>query len=211
MTSNTKETASLILRTTDIYDGALTNQTINVDLINNDIGQIIEDGAKIIWRNINPKLLLGDMYEKYTKFNLNLCSFSARKLNADLTDNALTYFISGLPWSNQSYSLKTKSITTQAVLMTTTLNADSTVGDSHVVNTNTLTFHRPNGNFDITIEILNGLDNYPNEYLNHQTFVIDIVGCDGYQRNPIINNQELPRNNIDHRLPVPSYQVPSFR
>jgi hypothetical protein len=200
MTSNYKETSSLILKTADIYNGNLTNQAINVDLINNDIGQITKDGARITWKNINPKVLLGDMYEKFTKFNLHLCSYSMRKLNADLTDNVLLFSMSGLPWSNQGYNLQSKSITNQTLIFSTSLNATSTNGDGFLGSDSTLTFNRPTTNFDITIDIRNSLNAYPNDYLNHQTFSFSITGVDGYQQNPITNNQELPRNNIDNRL-----------
>ena len=78
--------------------------------------------------------------------------------------------------------------------------------EQNQINCNTLTFHRPTSNFDITIELKNGLDQYLSQIVNHQTFVLDIVGCDGYQRNPITNYQEIPVNNIDNRLQLPSFR-----
>ena len=146
------------------------------------------------------------MYEKYDKFNLNLACYSSRKVGFELVDSDITFYISGLNWSNQGYSLKSGSITNKAVLFTSMLNNTTTTGDSDIINSNTLTFHRPNGNFDITIEMKNGIDSYLAQIVNHQTFVLDIVGCDGYQRNPIKNYQEIPVNSINNKLQIPSFR-----
>jgi len=200
--SNSKETCSLILRTSDISNVNLTDESINTDKIDNEIGRIYNDGSTITWRNIDPNLLFGDMLNKYTKFNLNLCAYSSRKVAVDLADSDMTVFISGLNWSNQSYSLKTKSITREAVLFTDLLNNTTLTGDTDIVNTNTLTFYKPTSNFDITIDMKNGIGNRLNQIMNHQTFVIDIVGCEGYQTNDraVLNNVEIPANNINNRL-----------
>jgi hypothetical protein len=151
-------------------------------------------------------MLLGDMYEKYDKFNLNLACYSSRKVGSSLVDSDITFYISGLPWSNQSYSLKTNSIIQKAVLSTMYLPNATTFGSDSIINNNTLTFYKPTSNFDITIEMKNGIDSYMAQIMNHQTFVLDIVGCDGYQRNPITNYQEIPVNNIDNRLQLPSFR-----
>ena len=144
------------------------------------------------------------MYEKYDKFNLNLACYSSRKVATALADSDMTFYISGLPWSNQGYSLKSASITPKAVLFTQLLTNLTSVGTDNIINSNTLTFYRPTGNFDITIEMKNGINSYLAQIVNHQTFVLDIVGCDGYQRNPITNYQEIP--NIDNRLQLPSFR-----
>jgi hypothetical protein len=205
MSSNSKETASLVLKTSDITTDDIT--TANLDaVINNSVGSIDMSGQLIRWKNINPQMLLGDMYEKYDKFNLNLACYSSRKVAANLVDSDITYYISGLPWSNQGYSLKSKSITPKAVLFTSMLNNTTSNGDADIINNNTVTFYKPTSNFDITIEMRNGINNYMDQVMNHQTFVLDIVGCDGYQRNPITNYQEIPVNNINNRLQLTSFR-----
>jgi len=204
--SNSKETASLVLKTSDITTDDITAVTLAA-VINNSVGSIDISGQLIKWKNINPKMLLGDMYEKYDKFNLkNLACYSSRKVGSSLVDSDITFYISGLPWSNQSYSLKTNSIIQKAVLSTMYLPNATTFGSDSIINNNTLTFYKPTSNFDITIEMKNGIDSYMAQIMNHQTFVLDIVGCDGYQRNPITNYQEIPVNNIDNRLQLPSFR-----
>jgi hypothetical protein len=196
--SNTKETASLILRTCDITTDDLVTGNI---AINNSFGSISADGQTITWKSINPKILFGDMYEKFTKFNLNLASYCCRKSDLTLTDNDITFFISGLLWSNQAYSLKTQSITQSAPLFNLIVGATASHGiDTYGQNHNTLTFFKPISNFDVTIELKNGVNGKMTQVMPHQSFIFDITGVDGYQQNPITNNQELPRNNIDNRL-----------
>jgi hypothetical protein len=206
MSSNSKETASLVLKTSDITTDDITTVTL-ATVINNSVGSIDISGQLIKWKNINPKMLLGDMYEKYDKFNLNLACYSSRKVGVQLVDSDITFYISGLQWSNQGYSLKTASITPKATLFSLQLVNTTTIGtDSFGQNMNTLTFYKPTSNFDITIEMKNSVDSYMAQIMSHQTFILDIVGCDGYQRNPITNYQEIPVNNIDNRLQLNSFR-----
>ena len=56
---------------------------------------------------------------------------------------------------------------------------------------NSITIYKPTQLCDITITAVSN-DNTANVQLfNHQTFVLDIVGCDGYERNKIYNNQDI--------------------
>ena len=195
--SNSKETCSLVLKTSDITTDDITGS------VNNAVGSIDLSGQRITWRNISPALLFGDMYDKFDKFNINLACYSSRKVTTALTDAEVTFYMSGLSWSNQGYSLKTNSITNKAVIFSLVLVNSATLGtDTFGQNSNTLTFYRPTSNFDITIELKNSVDGYLAQYLNHQTFTFEIVGCDGYQRNPIINNQEIAQKNIDNHLKI---------
>lgn len=197
--SNTKETASLVLRTSDIFGEDITENALSL-IINNAVGSISQNGQLITFKNVNPRLLLGDMFDKYTKFNLNLSSYTTRSSGSSLLEADMTFFMSGFNWSNQGYSLKSGSITNKAVVFTTHLFNTSTLGSEVTINSNTLTFHKPTSNFDITIELRDGLGNYLDQIVNHQTFIFDVVGCDGFQQNEIINNQELPRGNINNHL-----------
>ena len=149
--SNSKETCSLVLKTSDITTTDLTSGNLP---INNAIGSIDTSGQRITWKNINPQMLFGDMYDKFDKFNLNLACYSSRKTTANLADADVTFYMSGLQWSNQGYSLKTNSLTNKAVIFSLVLVNTTTSGtDTYGQNSNTLTFFRPTSNFDITIEL----------------------------------------------------------
>jgi len=90
------ESAQLILRT--------QNATANTNL-----------GNDFTWNNINLRLLMGDMYDRYDKFNLVLSSFAMSNIGgtvgSNLADLALTIEISGLPFINQTYDPRTNNNT----------------------------------------------------------------------------------------------------
>ncbi len=89
---NNIETASLVLPTVS---------TPNINNIN----------TQITWNNINLKTILGPMYEKYDKFNIELVSIS-QPITADIfgvddNDSNVLIQMSGLPFVNNNYSLLT--------------------------------------------------------------------------------------------------------
>ena len=199
--SNTKETASLILRTVDISGDNVDITTANLgngSLITS-VGSITENGQCVTWNNIDFRNLLGDMYDKYDKFNINLNGYVSRKVAVNLTDYDATFFVSGLPFSNQTYNVKTGNNGAQSVLWCTNLILTTNNGTATTANSNTMTIYKPKNLCNITINIFNGLNARIAQVVNHQTFIFDITGCDGYERNKVFNNQEIlnsqPLNN----------------
>jgi hypothetical protein len=67
--------------------------------------------TQITWNNINLKNILGSMYEKYDKFNIELVSISqcttADNFGVDDNDSNVLIQMSGLPFINNNYSLLT--------------------------------------------------------------------------------------------------------
>lgn len=70
--------------------------------------------SQCIWNNINLRLLLGDLYDKYDTFNLCLTSISSgapsegigdNYLDNDIDNGHLTVYISGLPFINNTYDV----------------------------------------------------------------------------------------------------------
>lgn len=105
------EKATLILRTCD----STANNALN---------------TSFTWSNIDLRTLLGDMYYKYDRFNLNLVNITSSAqvyqytatANGNLTflngfpDEAICFVnISGLPWVNQGYNPADLHNTTVAV------------------------------------------------------------------------------------------------
>jgi hypothetical protein len=202
--SYSKETASLVLKTVDITgDGVAIDTQFNV---NNQYGKITQDGQKITWYGVDFKTLMGDMYDKYEKFNINLTSYSIKPaLDPDiiLLEFDCCYYISGLPFSNQTYSTRTKNNTDTALLFTSVLSTDTKADGSLGLEIlpNTITIMRPLRSCDITIQALDSMNTQLLQPFNHQTFVLDIVGCDGYERNNYYNNQDILNSQpISNRL-----------
>ena len=60
------------------------------------------------WNNINLRMLLGDMYDKYDRFNLCLNTISSGLSDAYFgtqADAQVLVRVSGLPWVNNSYNI----------------------------------------------------------------------------------------------------------
>ena len=93
----TVECATFHLNTTDIG---------TVGDINNQYGSVSQYRNDITWNNISFKTILGDMYEKYDKFNIKLSSIMYSAVTApSVTPAALLLKVnfSGLPFSNCTY------------------------------------------------------------------------------------------------------------
>ena len=84
----------------------------------NNVGKITNCVADVSW-NVNLKTLLGDLYDKYDYFNLELLQFMTIPLTGSPVDftkpfqndintgyRNLSIYISGLQWVNSSYSQK---------------------------------------------------------------------------------------------------------
>ena len=67
------------------------------------------NNSNLLWNNINLRTVLGDMYDKYDLFNLQLNSISQSAPAATIgaADNlrSMNLNISGLPFVNQTYSV----------------------------------------------------------------------------------------------------------
>jgi hypothetical protein len=95
------ESANLVLRTVNAVAGG----TIQ---------------AMFTWNNIDLRTVLGDMYDRYDKFNLILDGMASQRTadNLGVTDNdlMLNITISGLPFINQTYDTSKNLNTSRAIL-----------------------------------------------------------------------------------------------
>ena len=106
---NANETcASLNLKTSDFTQN--NDWEAGYDY-NCEYGIINKYLTSMTYYNIDLRTILGDMYDKYDKFNLVLKSFSTSYANGfiskDLDDRGVAFKISGLPFINQTYNAKT--------------------------------------------------------------------------------------------------------
>ena len=65
------ETASLLLKSSELTFGSTTN-----------IGTADTNGTTLTWNNINLRVLLGDLYDKFDRFNLNLNTIATSQANS---------------------------------------------------------------------------------------------------------------------------------
>ena len=105
--------ARLVLKTSSLSGG---------DIINSDF-------LEYVFRNIDLRILLGDMYDKYELFNLSLKSITSSVggsigtnttkddgFGTNLNQLSVSIYMSGLPFCNQSYKADTNSITNEVLL-----------------------------------------------------------------------------------------------
>jgi hypothetical protein len=175
--------ASLVLRSSDL--------TLNTS---NQYGSC--DAMKLTqtWNNINLRTLLGDMYDKYDLFNicLNTISTAGAGANGTLLGGAVATAadnlnvvvkLSGLPFINQTYSVK-NGCNTSVCPISTFLFANS--GTANNITTtqlffsnNCYTFGKSQQSCNLTIQYGRILDDAlpttTNAYPN-MIFIFDIVG-----------------------------------
>jgi hypothetical protein len=91
--------ASLVLRSSDLTLNSTTQY-----------GTCDQNRLTMTWNNINLRVLLGDMYDKYDLFNICLNTITSAVSNANLgtttDDRNVVVKLSGLPFINQTYNVK---------------------------------------------------------------------------------------------------------
>ena len=146
--SNLKH-ASLVLRTSDL----------SLNIANAPNGSINSSRTIMTWTNMNLRTLLGDMYDTCDTFNLDLVQIFSHQaayiIGATIEDKAFIIQISGLPFINQTYSVRNSCNTNTANLC-----FYSTAGSfqSPLINSyngrNILTFGKNQDFFDITLSFV---------------------------------------------------------
>ncbi len=116
------ECATFHLNTTNISTVSdVTNQYGSINFYKNDV----------IWYNVSLKTILGDMYDKYDKFNIKLITLftaiSTTPVSSNSADLNLQINITGLPFSNCTYNTKFNSNTNACVLGSFTLNPQARI------------------------------------------------------------------------------------
>jgi len=120
----TPVTVPLLLSVTDILPYDPNNLIYPAsNTISNNVGQITNCVSEVTW-NVDLMSLLGDLYDKYDYFNLEMLQFMTIPLTGSTTAFSkpfqndlnsgyrnLSVYISGLQWVNSSYSQKVNSNT----------------------------------------------------------------------------------------------------
>ena len=188
-----QETASLVLKSSDL--------TLNASTA---IGTSDQFGTTLTWNNINLRTLLGDMYDKFDRFNLclNTVASSIAGAYAGALEQRCNYItVSGLPWTNNTYFQSTGSNSNAAVIGSICIPASVTgppLVESQITqyfySNNTATFGKNQDICNITISFLKVLDNakptvtiaYP-KFL----FLFDIVGVEEYRVKDVTQSRLL--------------------
>lgn len=145
--------ASLVLKTTDLTCNNLNN-TLNGSTFSSTYGSFNNKLSSFTWNNINLRTLLGDMYDMYDEFNLCLNTISTAQCPAidGISDNKNVYIkLSGLPWINQTYSVK-NIINTGGTNIATFNFITGNAATQYYYSNNIATFGKSQDSCSITIE-----------------------------------------------------------
>ena len=182
---------SLILRTFDIDSTSNTLSTIGagptyVDL-DNPFGSSLANGALVVWKNVNIRACMGELYDKHKRFNLKMTGVQLRhNSSSPIFDANFLVYISGLPFSSGStYNTRLGPIN-QAVLGAVNFIIPQTSGVTISLLSGLVTFDKPlQDTLNISIEFKNSSPTSINGYrektttvLGHFSIICDIYGVD---------------------------------
>jgi hypothetical protein len=163
--------ASLVLRSCDIPQNG-----------SNQYGSSDQYSLTQTWNNINLRTLLGDMYDKYDLFNICLNTVTTASAlaatGASNDDRNVIIKLSGLPFVNQTYSVK-NGCNTSVCPLSSFLFISSATATQFFYSNNCYTFGKSQQSCNLTIQYGRVKDDalpttgtvYPNV-----VFIFDIIG-----------------------------------
>jgi hypothetical protein len=194
------QSVNLVLKTTQInvsdYDLLYYNNNVT-----SVYGSVSNNRTSFTWNNINLKTLLGDLFDKYDRFNINLNfvagSQTGTTAETDLNNRMFLVKLSGLPFTS-SYNQPTKNNIGTVVL--TAIQASEKANATWVNNFLTPQFctFTKQDIVNITIDlhtIIRDTIYTTTQYtmLGHCVFSFNIYGVDEFVNKDItINRNEIP-------------------
>ena len=178
-----KLVGSLILITIDI-DPTRNRPTPNLNKeYSNDYGITDANGCLVIWKNVNIRTCLGELYNKYDKYNLKMTSFQVRLNSGTTPDEQFVLYMSGLPFSNYNTSLGPNN---GAALGCVNFNTDGAFVTTTSFSSGLVSFDKPLQdilNISILLKnsstnILNGYSETTPNVLGHYSIICDIYGIE---------------------------------
>jgi hypothetical protein len=147
------------------------------------------------WNNIDLRMLLGDMYDKYDRFNLCLNTIASGISDAYFgtqADAQVLVRVSGLPWENNSYNItSTRASNTGKTVIASFLFVNNSQQNQYFYSSNSATFSKNSDIASITIDYIRVSDlatpavqvdtTFP-----HMAFIFDIYGVDDYKINQVV-------------------------
>ena len=145
------QSAQFHLNTTDI----LNSLTVGDYPVINQYGSVNTIKTDYTWNNIDFHTILGDMYDKFEKFNIKLCSVNYAQqaiYGTTLNDRNLSINIYGLPFSNCTYESKVNSNVSFFNSGSITL-VQNAAGQAYLQDSNMCTIYSPRSPCNIRINL----------------------------------------------------------
>ena len=189
--SENKLVGSLVLRTIDIDPTRAAPCTANATINDNEYGTTASNGCFVTWKNVNIKCCIGELYNKYDKFNLKLTAVQLRHSSATVTDAQFMIYMSGLPFINGSTYNTRHGPTNSSALGCVNFIASTSAGSTIPIISGLASFDKPRQDkVNISIElknsaatfpttsIVNGYTEKPSANIGHWSVMCDIYGVD---------------------------------
>ena len=185
-----KYVGSLILRTIDI-DPTKTRLFAAGVGYDNEYGTTNANGCYVLWKNINIRSCMGELYHKYKKFNLKMTCAQIRHIPGTGTataDAQFLVYISGLPFPSGSTYNTRIGPSNQAVLGCVNFVCSNVAGTTTPITAGLVTFDKPLQDItNISIELKNSSTTTINGYrektittLGHYSILCDIYGVEEF-------------------------------
>jgi hypothetical protein len=197
------ESVNFVLKTTSINNDNATAIYYNTTYQNN-IGTIAQNRSSITWKNINLRNVLGDMYDRYERFNLSLIFVSGSKTGTTAetgADNRNFYVrMRGLLFTSsfdQGSGNNNNSVVLSSLRIPLTA---STTWDSTNFIQQYFTFQKQDM-VNINIDLINVIDDDyyapadENSMIGHLIYSFSITGVEDYK-----NNKKAENQNVDLEL-----------
>ena len=151
--------------------------------MSNDYGICDANGCYVLWKNVNIRTCLGELYNKYDKYNLKMTSFQVRLNSGTTPDEQFVLYISGLPFSNYNTSLGPNN---GAALGCVNFITASSAGTTTSFTSGLVSFDKPLQdilNISILLKnsstiITNGYTETTASVLGHYSIICDIYGIE---------------------------------
>jgi len=216
----TRENAGLVLRTIDIQIGTGGNYRADLINANNEIGTIQSNGQYLVFKNINMRILLGTLWDKYDMFNICLRTLAVSTPGNAINGVSCSIWMSGLNFVNQTYSVKTKTLVNECCLGGNNFITTGTNGSVNHFPANSAMFRKGKEVTDLVIElkgstgaVVVGDDGRAEKsagVFGHQQYIFDIYGVDGYetpQQGIQLDYSMSYDKNKNERLNTPNYVI----
>ena len=197
------ETVNLVLKTTDINPDH-NAATYYGTTFSNSTGTVAENRTSITWNNINLKNLLGEMYDRYERFNISLSFIcGARTGSANETTADMRMFsvrMKGLNFTS-SYDQKTGNNDNTATFTTISLplTAFTPWNFSNLTPTYFTFLKQETTNINIDLVWVFNDGYYTpasnNTMVGHFIIGFNIIGCEDFK-----NNKKSENQNVDLEL-----------
>lgn len=153
------------LNTNDIS----TSDTIGDYPLSNTIGSVSQYRTSIVWYAVNIKNLLGDLYDKYELFNIQLLcagyTSGTTAYGATADDLSIRFAMSGLNWVYCNYDVSTGNTVNKSIVGATIYSGFGVADVGNLTNLTCNTF-RKCITANICIDLNTVLGAYPNMNAN---------------------------------------------